>query len=128
MGRRRGEDRERIQEEEDRGERAAQREELRIKEAEEEKEMGNSRYERYFQLQQLLSDRFQSGDYPAALTHYTTALELSHRDARILSDRAAAYHKLGRGKQCLQVRGEGVHPPTADIRTVKRVSGWIPSG
>ena len=58
-----------------------------------------------------MSDRFQSGDYPAALEHYTTALELSHRDARILSNRAAAYHKLGRWKQCLQVRREGVHCP-----------------
>ena len=48
VGRRRGEDRGRIQEEEDREERAAMKEDLRIKEAEEEKEMGNSRYERYF--------------------------------------------------------------------------------
>ena len=49
VGRRRGEDRERIKEDEDRGERAAQKEDLRIKEAEEEKEMGNSRYDRDFQ-------------------------------------------------------------------------------
>ena len=118
----------RIQEEEDRGERAAQREDWRIKEAEKEKQMGNSRYEIELQWYHLLFHRFQFGDYPAALEHYTTALELSHRDARILSNRAAAYHKLGRGKQCLQVRGEGVHPPTADIRTVTRASGWIPSG
>ena len=118
----------RIQEEEDRGERAARREEWRSKDAEMQKQMGNSRYEIEFHLLPLLSDRFRSGDYPAALEHYTTALELSHRDARILSNRAAAYHKLGRGKQCLQVRGEGVHPPTADIRTVTRASGWIPSG
>ena len=48
VGRRRGEDRGRIQEEEDRGERAMQKEELRIKEAEKEKQIGNSRYEREF--------------------------------------------------------------------------------
>ena len=75
-----------------------------------------------------MSHRFQSGDYTAALDHYTTALELSHRDARILSNMAAAYLKLGRWKQCLQVRGEGVHPPTAAVRNVTRASGWIPSG
>ena len=57
-----------------------------------------------------MSDRYQSGDYPAALDHYATALELSHRDARILSNRAAAYQKMGRWKRCLQVRREGVHP------------------
>ena len=128
VGRRRGEDRRRIQEEEDRGERAAMKEDLRIKEAEEEKQTGNSRYERYFQLKHLLSDRYQSGDYPAALKHYTTALKLSHQDARILSSRAATYYKLGRWKQSLQVRGEGVHPSTAAARTVTRASGWTPSG
>ena len=42
------EDSGRIQEEEDRGELAVQREEERIKEAEEEKKTGNSRYERGF--------------------------------------------------------------------------------
>ena len=52
-----------------------------------------------------MSDRVQAGDYPAALKHYNTALYLSHRDARILSNRAEAYQKLGRWKQCLQVRG-----------------------
>ena len=50
-------------------------------------------------------------DYPAALEHYTTALELSHRDARIFSSRAATYHKLAQWKQSLQVSKEGVHPP-----------------
>ena len=49
VGRRRGEDIGKIQEERDRGERAAKKEDLRIKEAEEEEQMGNSRYERYFQ-------------------------------------------------------------------------------
>ena len=48
VGRRRAEDGGRIQEEEDRGQRATQKEEWRIKEAEEEKQMGNSRYEREF--------------------------------------------------------------------------------
>ena len=43
--RRRGDESGRIQEEDDRGWRAAQREEWRIKEAEEEKKAGNSRYE-----------------------------------------------------------------------------------
>ena len=58
----------------------------------------------------LVSDRFQSDDYPTALEHYTTALELSHQDARILSNRATAYYKLGRWKQCLQVTKQGFHP------------------
>ena len=75
----------------------------------------------------LVSDRFQSDDYPTALEHYTTALKLSHRDARTLSSRATAYFKLGRWKQSLQVRGEGVHTPTAAARTVTRASGWTPS-
>ena len=57
-----------------------------------------------------MCDRYQSGDYPAALEHYTTALELSHRDTRILSNRATAYYKLGRWKQCLMVRKQVVHP------------------
>ena len=49
MGRRREDDIGKIQEERSRGERAARKEDSRIKEAEEEKEMGNLRYERYFQ-------------------------------------------------------------------------------
>ena len=75
-----------------------------------------------------MSDRFQSGDYPAALEHYTTALELSHRDAKILSNRAMAYYKLGQWKQCLQVRRQGVFPTTYDARTVTQAFGWTPSG
>ena len=46
VGRRRGEDGERIKEEEDRGEMVAQSMNWMIKEAEAEKKMGNSRYER----------------------------------------------------------------------------------
>ena len=46
VGRRRGEERGRIQEEEDRGWRAIQMEKWRIKEAEEERKAGNSRYEK----------------------------------------------------------------------------------
>ena len=46
VGRRGGEDRGRIQEEEDRGETAARKEDTRIKEAEEEMQIGDARYER----------------------------------------------------------------------------------
>ena len=49
VGRRTGEDRGRIQEEEDRLGRAAQKEVWRIMEADRETKMGNSRYERDFQ-------------------------------------------------------------------------------
>ena len=48
VGRRRGEDIGRIQEERSRGETAARKEDLRIKEAEEEMQIGDARYERYF--------------------------------------------------------------------------------
>ena len=47
--------------------------------------------------------RLASGDYPSAVEHYSSALELSPGDARILSSRAAAFSKLGQWEKCLQV-------------------------
>ena len=49
VGRRRGEDGGRIQEEGDRGKSAEKKKEQRVKEAEEEKMIGNSRYDRQFE-------------------------------------------------------------------------------
>ena len=54
VGMSRGEDSGKIQKEEERGERAAEKEDLRIKEAEEEKQMANSRSERYFSMETFL--------------------------------------------------------------------------
>jgi len=59
-----------------------------LEEAEKEKQEGNSRY--------------RAGDFPAALEHYSTALQLSPGDPRILSNRAACWIKLKRWKQCLE--------------------------
>ena len=47
--------------------------------------------------------RFKSGDFTAALEHYTASLSLHPSDAKVLSNRAASYHKLLMWPQCVQV-------------------------
>ena len=47
--------------------------------------------------------RYRAGDYTLAAKHFTLALRSSPGDARVLSNRAACYSRLGKWQRCIQV-------------------------
>ena len=49
--------------------------------------------------------RYRAGDYTLATEHFTSALRSSPGDARVLSNRAACYSRLGKWQRCIQVMG-----------------------
>ena len=56
-----------------------------------------------FLLIKVKIPRFKEGDYNSAIEHYTAALRQNPMDAKLLSNRAAAYQKIKSidGKYCL---------------------------
>ena len=47
---------------------------------------------------------FRESDFHAAIEHYSIALQHNPQDAKVLSNRAAAYYKLQKWLKCIQVR------------------------
>ena len=68
-----------------------------------------------------LKSRYRAGEFHKAVEHYSGALRHNQKEAKVLSNRAAAYIKLKRWHLCIQVEIMKITPMNVNNYSL----GWL---